>query len=593
MPQVNRRASARGKDRDPANPSIPYAEVGVAASSPVNWLLNPSVLVGILVVATLLAFSPLFTAEFCNWDDQDTVSKNPLLNPPTVGNVLHVWNPRNPQMDLYVPVTYTVWSVVSIAAYVEQPDANGVHLNPWVFHGTNILIHATSALVVFALLRQLLLGRFWGGKLRAALPRADLAAATGALLFALHPVQVETVGWVSGTKDLLFGLFSLLALWQYLQFAELSDVAAAASETSRSRRRWLHYGLGILCFALGMLSKPTAIVVPIAAGALDLFLLRRPWKRIARDLVPWVLLAIPCVIEGRLAQPVTASSFVKVALVHRPFIAGDALAFYLYKLIFPASLGFPYGRAPDIVLAHAWGYFTWIIPVTLGVIFWIWRRQFPWLLAGGAVMVIGVLPVLGLVPFDFQSYSTVSDHYFYLAMLGPALAAAYFMAGLHGASTLRAAWGTAGVVLLVLGIRSVLQTQHWHDSMAVTGHAVEVSPESAPDWAAYGRLCFDRGRIDDALLAFTNALRIAPEESASHSNYAFAIAAKGRFEEAEAEYHEALRLKPSSKSAKYGLSLVLAARDAARNAAGAATRPAMGPGPAVVPMVLPTIPQSP
>src|SRR5580692_1666332 len=180
----------------------------------------------LIVATTLCAFAYLISCDFTEWDDSQTVSQNPRLHPPSLHNVGYYWTAAGAQapMGLYIPVTYTFWSFVA-----------AISRNAPFFHAANILLHILAALAMFELLRVLI--------------RHDWAACAGALLFALHPVQVESVAWVSGAKDLLCGLFSLIALWQYTLYAEQRP----------SKRR--HYAIGILCLILAMLSKPTAIVV--------------------------------------------------------------------------------------------------------------------------------------------------------------------------------------------------------------------------------------------------------------------------------------------------------------------------------------------
>src|SRR5947207_1468158 len=127
-----------------------------------------------LVASVLLAYAPVFTADFTVWDDWFNVVENPRLNPPTWGGVAFYWT--HSAFDLYVPVTYTLWAGLAKVAYVNEPDAWGSHLNSYVFHAANVLLHAASAVVVLEILRRLF--------------RNVVAAAAGAFVFALHPVQV-------------------------------------------------------------------------------------------------------------------------------------------------------------------------------------------------------------------------------------------------------------------------------------------------------------------------------------------------------------------------------------------------------------------
>jgi hypothetical protein len=425
----------------------------------------------LLVLAVLVTFAPLFTCNFTTWDDNQTVVQNPWLNPPALSHFPEFWNPAPPvYMDIYMPLTYTVWSGVAAMSYVPVADPEtGAFLNPWVFHGANVLLHAGSALLAFAILKRL--------------TRHPWAAAAGAALFALHPVQVEPVGWVSGMKDVLAGFLSLLAIWQYVSFAmpaaqtdddSLITSPVISASALGSRTRWFHYGAALFAFACAMLAKPSAVVLPLIVGMIDLALLRRSWRawpRVLAALVPWLALAIPIIVEGRLAQPPTPLGYVP-PIGLRPLIATDALAYYLYKLALPIWLCIVYDHSPRAALAQGRPYFTWIAPLAVAVAALLWRKRFPWFLAAVGVYWLAVLPVLGLAPFDFQRLSTVADHYLYLAMLGPAMAAAFVVMRTRA----RPAVVISVVVLAAMAARSLAQTWTWRDSRTLYRHALAVNP---------------------------------------------------------------------------------------------------------------------
>jgi hypothetical protein len=431
-----------------------------------------NLLLATLVAAiTAIVFARLVGCGFTAWDDPGTIATNRLLNPPSWAAVRFYWTTIGPDTpgQLFTPVTYTVWSAVAAVAG-GPPDAFGVRLRPGFFHGTNVLLHAATAALVFQLLWRLL-GRRW-------------PALAGALLFALHPVQVEPVGWASGTKDVLCGMFSVAALLAY--------VGAVRSER-RGAARW-RYLLATSLFLLAMLSKPTAIVVPLMAAAVDALVLGRPWRTVTRWLWPWALLMVPCALWTRAAQPAPWASPVPVWT--RPLVASDAVAFYLCKIVWPAHLCVDYGRRPTVVVGSGAIYWTWLLPAALLAVP-LWRRWWP-LVAAAVLFAAPLLPVSGLVPFDFQFYSTVADHYLYLPMLGVALAAGWALsalatnrlaaarrAGLGARSPARRAAAKrafiiAGpaLVLVALAIRSVVQEATWQDTSSVFEHALTVNPRS-------------------------------------------------------------------------------------------------------------------
>ncbi|HEX4123189.1 MAG TPA: hypothetical protein VHY37_00570, partial [Tepidisphaeraceae bacterium] len=145
------------------------------------------------------------TGEFLSWDDNTFISGNHTLLPPTWHSVAVWWT--NPDAGLWIPITYTAWGLLALTAQV--PGETGPTLDPYVFHFANLLLHVLAALVVFRLL-EMLIKRRW-------------PAAAGAALFALYPVQVEPVAWAMGLRDILGGLLTLAAIWQYLIAARTSS----------------------------------------------------------------------------------------------------------------------------------------------------------------------------------------------------------------------------------------------------------------------------------------------------------------------------------------------------------------------------------
>jgi hypothetical protein len=498
--------------------------------------------VALLVIATFATYIPVCWSDFTTWDDNLNVSRNPYLNPPSVEGVAHFW--VTPHMALYIPVTYTIWGILAAAARLDTPDAAGISLNPSIFHFANLIVHVVAVLAAY----QLLL----------ALTRRRWPACAGALLFALHPVQVESVAWVAGMKDVLCGMFSLLALWQYLEFAKISRENAGVSPHP-APQRWLHYALATMLLILAMLSKPSAMTVPAIALVLDRLIIRRAWRRIALSLWPWALLAVACAVVAHLVQPVPTPPD-GGRIWARPLLAGAAVAFYLYKLIAPVSLAVQYHYSPPVLLAGRWLHFAWLIPAAVAIAIWFGRKRAPWLFIAALLFVIPILPVLGLVPFQFERYSLTADHYLYVAMIGPALALAFALSMLHG-RWLRIAGGICGVGLAVLAIRSDLQTLHWHDTQTLFEHALAVNPDSDAADNQLAQIALDQNHPEEAERLALNSIHSQPNQGDAYDVLGNALARQKHLAEAAEAYRQTVERDPNNYAALTSLGAMRASQN--------------------------------
>lgn len=512
-------ASSSGRDRRRLIQKVVVVRAGKGgAGGAARW--GP---IALLVVVPLIVFWPLYFADFTSWDDLVWVGRNPAFNPPTVQSIGAFWDPRHPFEDLYVPVTFTAWGLVSAVARLDVPDANGVQLNPAIFHVANLLLHVLSGIVVYLLLWRLLRHRW--------------AACAGALLFAVHPVQVEAVAWISGLKDVLAGLLSLLASLGFLAAIDRRESESGSAHSAEPAVGWGAYVGATLAFCLAMLAKPSAMMTPGVAAVLlgfaSVWWTRPRLLRRMALLVRWVVLAIPIALIARFSQP--ASIVAPVALHWRPLIAADSIAFYLGKLFFPRPLGLDYGRSPQFVIQSGQILWTWLVPITVLCLAWALRKRIPALLAGFAVLVLAPLPVLGLTRFDFQFYSTVADHYLYLAMLGPALVTAALLARYWN-------WIAASMavaVLLVLGAMTSNQATYWKDNFTLLEHVLAVNPH---DYGAHRELGMAlAARHEDAAAEeqYRLALEARPGRAEVLYNWANLLLRQGRFVQAISLYRQA------------------------------------------------------
>jgi hypothetical protein len=426
--------------------------------------------VAIIAVAAILAMSRLLGSEFFEIDDPRNISLNPDFASPTIAGIVHHWT--RTQMGLYIPVTYTVWHAIAMLTGYASPDALGQVVPAMPYKATNLAVHIACASLAFALFRRWLTWRGPGDESARGSSRAWVGSLLGALVIAVHPVQVETIAWGSGLKDLLMAALSLATMLCYTRSVERSIAAGKAVAD------WKLHSIAVAFMLAAMLSKPTAMVVPVLLVAIDLLVYRRSWRDIGIAVAPFLPIAVALAALARVVQPSGNMSQI-VAIPLRPLMATDAIAFYLGNLVWPQSLAFDYGRTQRVALASGTPYWSWTIVVAIaGGLAWLaWtRKDWRWLLPI-ALFVVPLGPVLGLAPFDYMDVSAVADHYLALPIAGVGLLVALAIGSLRGAA-LRPACGAAIVSIVALAVRSNLQSAHWRDPLTYLDHAIAVNPNS-------------------------------------------------------------------------------------------------------------------
>jgi hypothetical protein len=310
-----------------------------------------------------------------------------------------------------------------------------------------------------------------------------------------------------------------------------------------------------------MLAKPAAVIVPVVAGVLDVWVMKRGWRAVAKGVMGWLVLAVPIVVVARVVQ--TATGTFKPPLWARPVVALDALAFYARQVAAPLWLSMDYGRSPKWLLGAggaAARYWTWLVPVAIGAAVWAIRRKAIWPLVGAAVFGAAVLPILGLTVFDFQFYSTVADHYVYVAMLGPALVVAWAVSRWRG----RVVKVCAVAVLVALGVRSHVRTYDWRDSETLFAATLKVNPRSLPANINNGNIFAERAvwaktpeeakaLNEEALGWYNRVLANDATNFHAHTHVGGIYEREGRLEEAAAHYRIAVDNDPAEEGSPHML----------------------------------------
>jgi len=491
-------------------------------------------LVAAVIFAAAVVYGSVCGHEFIAYDDEINIYANRYVTNGSLTNLLYFWTGL--YHNLYIPLVYDLWLVLAkISGLFNASSATT--LNPLLFHSVNLLLHLGSTVLVFLIIRVLL--------------EDDWAAAGGALLFAVHPVQVEAVSWATGMKDVLSGMLGLLAIWQYILYAKVTD---------DQRKKIFHYVLAGLAFIAAILSKPGAVAIPAALALIALLLISRPPKVIFRELAPWLLAVIPVLLITKFAQPATSQIFIPTAW-QRLLVAGDAWTFYFTKLLWPWRLGPDYGRTPQMVLTQGWQIWLSGLAPYLILILLFWRGNRFCRAAVGFSLVM-LLPVSGLVSFDFQEYSTVADRYLYTAMLGPSLLLGWLLRRYYSQRGL--VFGGAGIFFL-LGVCSLLQVRNWQNGGTFYQNALEVNPHS---WLAannLGVIYLDRHELPEAKQLFEQSIAANPDYAIAVNNLGTVLGMQGQFDLAQEQFSRALTINPNYADAAANLGdIYLLKRDVVR-----------------------------
>jgi tetratricopeptide (TPR) repeat protein len=461
----------------------------------------------LLLVLTAVAYAPALLGGFV-WDDDVLLTRNPLIS--AADGLSRFWFTQ--QAPDYWPLTSTsFWAEWRLWGP-----------NPAGYHAVNLALHAGSALLLWAVLRRL------------ALPGAFLAA----LLFALHPVNVESVAWIAQRKNLLALLFSLAAVYAY-----------------RDGASWRAYFGSLLCFVLALLSKSS--VAPLPLVLLGTVAWRR---RLVRGdllrLLPFMAAAAALVTAEVLLQHRGTGATVRTAGgPERLAAAGTAFWFYLGKAVAPVRLSFLYPQWPW----HPAHLAAWLpLGAALAGAAALGRashlRGVRYAAAYYAVM---LAPALGFVDVHFMRYSLVADHYQHLALIGVvALAAVGWSAWAAQAKT-PLPRVTAVATLTILGVLTWRQCQTYRNAATLYRSALARNPDA---WLArnnLGELLHRQGRLPEAIDDFRRAIQLQPDFPEAHINLGNALLQSGRIPEAASQFEIAVRLAPDSAEAQNNLGNLL------------------------------------
>ncbi len=468
------------------------------------WLL--------IAVATLMAYSPAIRGKFL-WDDDANVTQPELRS---VAGLARIWFEPG-ATEQYYPVLHTVF-------WLEHRWWGD---EPMGYHLVTILWHVGSTALFLVILRRL------------RVPGAELAA----LIFALHPVGVESVAWIAEQKNTLSTLFYLGAALTYLRFR------------AEPHLRWAYVVAGVF-FILALLSKSVTASLP--AALLVVFWWQRgrlSWREDVRPLLPWFGAAIVVGLFSAWVERkyigADAMSF-DLSLPQRCLIAGRAVWFYLGKLAWPVDLIFIYPKWEiDPRNLSAW---LWVGAVgLLFAVSWWLRGRIRTPLAVTLLFVGTLFPVLGFLNVYGSLFSYVTDHWQYLPSLSVIALAAASLARLtdHAPPPWRRLVASAVLIGLPLGLAVLTwrQCHHYRDAVALYESILEKNPQCRMAHNNLGLILARDGKTAEAIAHFEAALQLSPDYAKAHLNLADALAQSGRSGEALAHYAAAVRFEPADADA--------------------------------------------
>ena len=422
-------------------------------------------------------------------------------------------------------------------------------LEPGGYHLTNIFLHGATAILLFIVLRQMT-GFLW---------RSAFVAA----LFAVHPLHVESVAWVSERKDVLSALFFMLALLCYAKYVTRGAwrVPGSGDVTPPVTRHPSrpYYAFALLFFALGLMSKPMLVTMPIVLLLIDYWPLKRVqgsgfkvqgWGGLVREKIPFFGLSALSCLATVLAQYSVIQPLKHVPLSARLGNAAVSCVTYLGQMFYPRTL-VAYYPFPEHGYEPWWLAGAIAVLVTISVIVWLWRDRRPYLLVGWLWYLVMLVPVIGIVQVGTQAHA---DRYTYLSQIGLYVLLIWLVA--EWWRWRRWSLGAiAAMTIAACGVGAWIQAGYWRDSETLWRHALTLpGNDDVPGLHDNLGTALDKeGRLDEAMAEYRKALAIMPDFANAHNNLGFALFRKHRLDEAIEEYQAALESDPGLVIARSNL----------------------------------------
>ncbi len=493
---------------------------------------RPRLIALLLALGTLVVFLPVGRFGFVNYDDPDYVTENNFvkngLNWPDLAQAFTTFHASN-----WHPLT---WLSHMLDYKLFGLKASGHH---WVSLG----FHIVNTLLLFLVILQMT-GALW---------RSALVAA----LFAWHPLHIQSVAWISERKDVLSACFMLLTLWAYVRHVQKPGIGNPVSGPRPLTSG--PYWLALLFFALGLMSKPMLVTLPLILLLLDFWPLKRIsgsgsgiagpknagqphiLKKLILEKIPFFGLSLASGIATLWAQG-QGGSIATLAQLPLGWRLADALVFYtayLQKMFWPVNLSILY----QYERMHLWEFTcNAMMPVLLTILIVRRARSQPYLMVGWLWFLIMLVPVIGLVQVGGQA---IADRYTYLPSIGLFIIIAWGMADMAARSRRWQTSMTIGAAALLTAclVDAKIQLGYWQNSITLFKRAADLT---------HGHYCYfslacaylEAGELDEAARNFRISIRLSPKLPVSHYRLGYVLSAQGKYAEAQAEYSIAAQLDP-------------------------------------------------
>jgi tetratricopeptide (TPR) repeat protein len=483
----------------------------------------------LIIIATVLAYSSVRTFEFNNYDDVLYVTGNDVVKRGLTWDGI---------VTVFTQATPPYWHPLTMMSHMLDVELFGV--NAGAHHVVNLLFHIVNSVLLFWVLYRMTRG-LW-------------SSAAVAMLFAVHPLHVESVAWVAQRKDMLSGLFALLTIWAYRSYVE--------------RRSALRYAAVVFFFALGILAKPVFVIVPVLLLILDCWPLGRwsfapqtsvfpqrttarlVWEKAPLFVISAVCAAVTIIAQSRLGGVVSLERF---SFGVRLANAVVSYARYIGKTIWPSDLSVSYvhpGMWPWPIFIAALLLLAIVSTATV-----VRARRQPYLLAGWLWFLVSLLPTIGLVQAGEQA---MADHFMYLPLIGPAIMIAWGIRDAAAQRTERMLPWAAATALTALVITTRVQASHWRNSESLYRHALRVDWNNATAHHLLASTLSARGDKANAVKHYFEAIRIQPGVAAVHYDVGIVLTDMSALIEATNHLARALHLNPTNIGANFHLGRALA-----------------------------------